>query len=370
MAPRPRRARRARLRRARLIAAGVRTLAFLFRALPWSIAQRFGRSLGWVAWTFSRRDRPRALEHLALAFPELAAAERRRIARGAYLHLGTTLGEVLWLFTRGCAALARHMATAGLEAVEAIQDAGRPILFITGHCGNWEMLAASWSCRRPVTVVGRVLEEPPLQRLVSSFRTRFGARVLERGAPGAPRELLRTLRRGQALAVLIDQDTQVEGVWIPFFGRPAFTPLGPARLARHYNVAVVPVFDERLADGSHLARFGPVLELPEDDVEATALMTGAVEAHIRRVPEQWVWMHQRWRRQPTAPAGTGGDGLGQGREGVGAASGGSAAAIAPRRASSQGGSTSASPRRSGDSSTAKPGPSVASSKSTPPGSRK
>jgi KDO2-lipid IV(A) lauroyltransferase len=298
VAPPPRRDRRARLRRAHLIAGGVRTLAFLFRLLPWPAAQRFGRSLGWVAWTFSRRDRPRALEHLALAFPELPAAERQRIARAAYLHLGMTLGEVLWLFTRDCAAVTRHVATVGLEAVEALQAAGRPILFITGHCGNWELLAASWSCRRPVTVVARVLEEPPLQRLVSGFRARFGTRALERGEPGAPRELLRILRQGHPLAMLIDQDTQVEGVWVPFFGRPAFTAIGPARLARRRNIAVVPVFAERLPDGSHLARFEPALELPEDDVEATALMTQAIEAHIRRVPEQWVWMHQRWRRQP------------------------------------------------------------------------
>jgi len=298
MAARIRPARRTRLLRAHLISSGAHALASFFRLMPWSTAQRIGRSFGRIAWTSSRRDRRRALEHLAVAFPELPAVERQRIARASFLNLGTTLGEVLWLFTRGCAAVARHVATEGLDAVVALQATGRPVLFITGHCGNWELLAASWSCHRPVTVVVRVLEEPPLHRLAVGFRTRFGARALERGAPGAARELLGVLRRGEALAMLIDQHTRVDGVWIPFFGRPAFTAVGPARLARRHDVAVVPVFDERLADGSHLARFEPALELPDDDVEAAALMSRTIEAHIRRVPEQWVWMHKRWRRPP------------------------------------------------------------------------
>jgi KDO2-lipid IV(A) lauroyltransferase len=111
--------------------------------------------------------------------------------------------------------------------------------------------------------------------------------------------MLHALRRRGGLAILIDQDTRVEGVWVPFFGRPAFTPVGAARLALKRDVAVVPVFDERLADGTHRAHFEPPLDLPADEVEATAMMTRAIEAQIRRVPEQWVWMHRRWRRQPT-----------------------------------------------------------------------
>ena len=149
-----------------------------------------------------------------------------------------------------------------------------------------------------MAVVARALEETGLNELLLGFRRRFGTATLERGAPGAARRLLRVLRAGGSLGMLIDQDTRVEGVWVPFFGRPAFTPVGAAKIALRQGAAVVPAFIERLADGTHLARFHPPLDLPADEVEATALMTRAIEEQIRRVPEQWVWMHRRWRRQP------------------------------------------------------------------------
>jgi KDO2-lipid IV(A) lauroyltransferase len=98
--------------------------------------------------------------------------------------------------------------------------------------------------------------------------------------------------------MLIDQDTKVDGVWVPFFGRPAFTPVAAARLALKQKAAVIPSFIERLPDGSHRAVFHPPPELPADAVAATALLTRLIEEQIRRVPEQWVWMHRRWRRRP------------------------------------------------------------------------
>lgn len=98
--------------------------------------------------------------------------------------------------------------------------------------------------------------------------------------------------------MLIDQDTKVDGVWVPFFGRPAFTPVGAAKIALRQKTEVIPTFVERRPDGSHLVRIHPPLDLPEDPREATAVMTRAIEEQVRRQPEQWVWMHRRWRRQP------------------------------------------------------------------------
>lgn len=105
--------------------------------------------------------------------------------------------------------------------------------------------------------------------------------------------------------MLIDQDTKVDGVWVPFFGRPAFTPVGAAELALRQKAIVLPFFIERKADGDHLLRFLPPLDLPDDPREATALMTRAIEEQVRRRPEQWVWMHRRWRRQPGVATGQG-----------------------------------------------------------------
>jgi KDO2-lipid IV(A) lauroyltransferase len=274
-------------------------LGALFRLVPWRAAQAAGATLGRLGWHLSRRDRRRTLDHIQLAFPELPAAERERLGRACFRHLGTVAGEFLWLLRRSCRDLAPRVAIEGWEVVEELRAQGRPILFVTGHCGNWELLGAAANCRgAEVTYVARGLDEPPLQRFLAAFRSRFAGRTMERGGTGAAREMLHALRRRGGLAILIDQDTRVEGVWVPFFGRPAFTPVGAARLALKRDVAVVPVFDERLADGTHRALFEPPLDLPANEVEATAMMTRAIEAQIRRVPEQWVWMHRRWRRQP------------------------------------------------------------------------
>jgi KDO2-lipid IV(A) lauroyltransferase len=284
--------------RAHLIAGAIRALAALFRLLPWGVAQALGRGLGRVGWHLSRRDRRRALEHLAIAFPELPAAERERLARACFRHLGTTVGEVLWLMSRDCAAVARHVDVAGLDLVRALRAEGRSLMFVTAHCGYWELLAAAANCSGlRITVAVRGPTEAPLQSLLEGLRGRFGTRSVERGEPGAARELLRGMREG-ALGMLIDQDTRVEGVWVPFFGRPAYTPVGAARLALRRNTAVVPAFIERREDGSHAARFEAPLELPDDELEATAAMTRKIEEQVRRHPDQWVWMHRRWRTRP------------------------------------------------------------------------
>jgi KDO2-lipid IV(A) lauroyltransferase len=130
------------------------------------------------------------------------------------------------------------------------------------------------------------------------MRSHFGTQSVGRGTPGAARQLLRILRESEALALLVDQDIEAEGCWVPFFGRLAHTPLGPAHLALRRRAVVIPTFDERLPSGRHRVTFHPPLELDPDPVRATAQMSLVIEEQIRRRPEQWVWMHRRWRRRP------------------------------------------------------------------------
>ncbi|HEV8630688.1 MAG TPA: lysophospholipid acyltransferase family protein, partial [Thermoanaerobaculia bacterium] len=275
----------------------LRLLRVLLEPLGWRGSQRLGALLGKLAWPLARRDRRRTLEHLAIAFPALAPAERRRIGRACFAHFGTTLLECLRLLGGDCAEVGRWVRMEGREEIEALRRAGRSILILTGHCGNWELLAAAIPCAGlPLTTVAREAREPQLDAVLAQLRARYGTHTIARGSAAAARELLRALRGDGALGMLIDQDTRVEGAWVPFFGKPAFTPLGAAQIALRQGVAVVPTFIERLADGSHLARYHPPLELPDDPVEATAVMTRCIEEQIRRRPEQWVWMHRRWRR--------------------------------------------------------------------------
>ncbi|HKI01717.1 MAG TPA: lysophospholipid acyltransferase family protein [Thermoanaerobaculia bacterium] len=284
-----------------LLNAGLRALTGTLGRLSWPAAQRVGRAIGALGWRLSRRDRRRTLDHIALAYPEMAAAERLRLGRDCFRHHGTTLGECLHLFRRDCGFLESVVEVRGWEEVDRARAADRPILILTGHCGNWELLAATINCRGlGMAVVARPLDEPDQQRLLAGLRERFGTPTIARGSEGAARQLLIALRRGGALGMLIDQDTKVDGVWVPFFGRPAFTPVGAAKIALRQRTAVIPAFIERLPDGCHVATFHPALDLPNDPTEATALMTAKIEEQIRRRPEQWVWMHRRWRRQPPA----------------------------------------------------------------------
>lgn len=288
--------------RSRLLPAVLRGFQAVMGRLSWSAAQRVGRVLGRLAWWFSPRDRERALAHLAIAFPALPPAEHRRIARACLRHQGINLTECLHLLGRDPREVEIHVAVEGWDTVEALRREGRPILLLTAHVGNWELLGPVVNGRGlQLWAVVRGLDEEGLHELLTRLRRHFGSEIIERGAPGAARRLLTALR-GQdgdrALCMLIDQDTPVEGVWVPFFGRPAFTPVGAARIALRQDAAVVPAFLERLDDGSHVARFHPPLDLPDDEVEATAVMTAAIEDRVRRRPDQWVWMHRRWRRRP------------------------------------------------------------------------
>jgi KDO2-lipid IV(A) lauroyltransferase len=263
-----------------------------------------GRGLGRLAWIAGRRDRRRALDHLALAFPELPGPDRRRLARDNFLHQGMNLAELLHLWRRDPAEILPHVEVAGWEELEAARSSGRLVLILTGHCGNWELLSPVLAARGiPLAAVARPVEDPEVQEMMVGLRRHLGTTTIPRGSRGASRQLLETLRRGGLLAMLIDQDTQkVDGVWVPFFGRPAWTPVAAAELALRHKAQVIPFFIERRADGDHLLRFHPALDLPEDPVEATARMTAKIEEQVRRRPEQWVWQHRRWRRRPPAGA--------------------------------------------------------------------
>jgi KDO2-lipid IV(A) lauroyltransferase len=259
--------------------------------------------VGRLAWSLSGRDRRRALEHLSLALPELSEAERRRIARASFLNQGMNAAELLHLLRRGADRgvdqILPHIEVQGWENVEAARATRRPILILTGHCGSWEMLSVVLSHGGlPPAAIARQADDPRIQELIVKLRRQFGTTTIARGTRGAARQILEVLRSGGAIAMLIDQDTKVDGVWVPFFGRPAFTPVGPAELAIKQDMRVIPSFVERRPDGGHIARFHPILPLPGDPREATALMTAEIEKQVRRRPEQWVWWHKRWRRQP------------------------------------------------------------------------
>lgn len=275
----------------------LRTLRFVFGALTWGGAQRTGRVLGGLAWRLARRDRERTLTHLAVAFPDLPDTERQALGRRSFRHHGMSVAELLHLWGRPARHSLRRVQVQGFEVIESLRAEGRPIFLLTGHCGNWELISvANLSHGLGLTAMAR--EVRGAAQVAEDLRRHFGSVTLPRGDRRAVSGMLRVLRSGGALVMLLDQDIETDGVWVPFFGRLAHTPTAGADLALRLGAEVVPVFSERLDDGSHLVRFQPPLELPDDVTEATALMTRSIEEQVRRRPDQWVWMHKRWRRRP------------------------------------------------------------------------
>ncbi len=276
------------------------------RALPWRVCQILGSAVGTIGWHLGSilrgRDVRRTLDHLAIAFPEHSTATQRQIGRATYRHLGTTFFECLYLARRPANAALRYIDIEGWENVAPLVEAGRPVLLLTGHCGNWELIATLGQegapQRVPLYGLQRQLEDDALSDAIKILRRHLGAHNLPRGNRRSSIAMLRVIKRGGALVVLLDQDFRTDGIWVPFFGRLAHTPLAGAKLALRLSVPVVPVFSERNDDGRHTLRLHPPLTLPDNHEGATTVMTQAIENQIRRRPEQWVWMHRRWRRRP------------------------------------------------------------------------
>jgi Kdo2-lipid IVA lauroyltransferase/acyltransferase len=269
------------------------------RRLPLPLARTAGGLLGRLAWLVLTRERRRALRHLAIAFPSLDDRKRAAIGRRAFAHLGVSLFEILWLPNLDREQLESRTTFEGLEHLRTAASSGRGAVLFTGHTGNWEWMAAAIGILGfEMNVIARAIYDPRLNEFIVDSRARHGVVTIGRGSVNSAKEMLQTLRSGAILGVLIDQNIRAENADVDFFGLPAPTPIGPARLAIRAGSLAIAGFIERRSDRQHI-RFEPPVETSRDDdpVELTRRMTAAIEAQIRRVPEQWVWMHQRWRRR-------------------------------------------------------------------------
>jgi KDO2-lipid IV(A) lauroyltransferase len=288
----------------------IRAGLWLGAVLPFRLTWALGGLVGRVAWRIGRRDRELTLAHLAFAFPELPEAERRAIARGCFLHYGHGAAEAAQI-AHIDPILTDYVAFAGEgEALlRAASQAGKGFIFVTGHLGSWELLA-----RRivragvPAIVIAARSWDRRIDDMVEAFRLRGGVPTLFREDPSGGRTLLRALRDGKALGILIDQDTKVQSVFVPFFGHLASTPRAAADLALRFGCPVFVGWSRRRGpepgDG-YVLEVEPVVYDPapaDKEAEAlriTATCTARIEQAIRKAPSEWVWMHRRWKTKPT-----------------------------------------------------------------------
>ena len=276
-------------------------------ALPRPLAVAAGRAVGRAAYALAGHLRRTGLRNLELAFPELDERGRKAILRGSFLSLGRQLGEVSQ-FPRATAESLRGVIEYDAEDVKLLDVArarGRGVIFLTSHLGAWELLCFAHSVfHEPISFLVRPADNPLVERMVGRLRTRFGNQPIDKKA--AARTALRLLRQGGTLGVLADLNTQErEGVFVPFFGHLACTTAGVATLALRTDATVIPVcapWDERRK--KFVFRGGPVIELVRtgDDVRDveinTARFTAAIERHVRTFPDQWLWIHKRWKTRP------------------------------------------------------------------------
>ena len=277
----------------------------LFQALPWGVARRLAHAMAWGTWALDKGSRKReAVENLLRAFPQMRANEARRTVRRVYYHLADTVLD--WL------KLARLVGRGGgkdlfeFVGFEKVQEAarGKGIVFVTGHFGHWEALGiATPLAGYRIWTVGRSFDNELLDRYINRLRSVTGQQIVS--SHGATRQVFRVLAEGTNVGVLIDQDARRHGIFVDYFGRPASTTDVAARLCLRTGSPAVFFYAERIP-GQNRFRVvcTDVIEpLPGEERQAevrriTQRLTSDLEEVVRRTPEQWLWLHRRWKTWP------------------------------------------------------------------------
>ena len=270
---------------------------------PRKVALSLGALLGSVAYRFASEQRALAEKNLNLSLELKDGTSAKRIVRRCFRNLGKNLIEFI-RFPHTSSEKNREIVTfEGKTHIDGALAEGKGAIILTGHFGNWELLAASLVEQvAPLTPIARRLRSQRLDALISGWRRAAGYSTIDRDS--AARDILRCLNRNELIGVLADVDTSVDGVFVDFMGRPAHTPYSPVAIALKTGAAVLPTFIIRQPDDSHRVVVEPPLNLKRtgdrdrDFIINTQMFTEIIESYVRRYPEQWIWMHERWKKQP------------------------------------------------------------------------
>ncbi|HEY0777479.1 MAG TPA: lysophospholipid acyltransferase family protein [Gemmatirosa sp.] len=284
--------------------AALRTALAGLGVLPWRRATAVGAALGRAGYRPFGIRREVVEAQIAAAFPDWPAERVRDVAVASYASLGRTTVEAALLpalGTRGVLDLFAEVQ--GWDVLEAARAEGRGVIVVTGHLGNWEVGGAYVAARGvPIDGIARQQENPLFDRFLTATRERLGMRIVWDG--DAVRRTPRALAAGRVVAFLVDQGTLgLASTWVPFFGRPAKTPRGPAVFALRLGAPVVFGAAVRRPDGRFHLGFERVPVSPTGDRERdvdtiVATYTATLERWVRRTPEQYFWQHRRWKHQP------------------------------------------------------------------------
>ncbi len=273
------------------------------RRLSWKGLLRAGGVIGWI-WHFLLPLRGAVMQaNLRRVFPEKDAAWRRSVIRACRRHFVLTGLELLWLPNVDRPFVEQHVRFLDRELPGRLLERGKGLICVGGHFGSWEMMgAATCLAGYPLSYIVKRINDPFLDELINASRKSAGVDVIYTREAG--RKVLRELKRNRLLAFLSDQDARSRGVFVDFLGHPASTPTGAAVYALRLKAPVMFVHDRRLPDGNHEIDFreipvDPDWEASEENVLAlTQRFTDLMAEEVRRLPEQWFWMHKRWKTTP------------------------------------------------------------------------
>jgi KDO2-lipid IV(A) lauroyltransferase len=280
------------------------------RLLPRRVARGVGAAIAAAAFHGLGRLRKVGIRNLELAFPEKTASEREEILRSVYRNLGYLLAEFCKMPGYTAEGASRFIRYEGLENFVRARERGKGVLVLTGHLGAWELSSFYHSLMgMPMGMVIRRLDNPLVDAFVNRIRCLHGNRVIHKN--DFARGLIASMRAGETVGILMDTNmTPPQGVFVPFFGVAACTASGMARIAAKTGAAVVPGFllwEEN--EQRYVLHFGEELEVvhtgdaEKDALVNTAEFTAAIEGYVRRYPEQWLWMHRRWKTRPQGEVG-------------------------------------------------------------------
>lgn len=284
----------------------LRAVAFLSRFLSWQVGIRLGGAIGTLLFFLLRRERARSRESLQAAFGAgRSERELNEIMKKSFQHLGKGLIEILNLQTLSESEIDDLVEIDGEEYLKGGENEGNGTVLITGHTGNWELMAAVLSLRGyPMHLIAAPLYDPRVDEWIVRLRARFDIETISRGTPSSSKKVLEVLRRNEILGLLIDRETQTQGISLNFLNKKSYTPGGAAQLALKSGATTLICFVTRLSDNRHRITIEKPMALtltddPQKNLEVnTARLTSRIEEHIKQYPDQWVWMHRRWKTKP------------------------------------------------------------------------
>jgi Kdo2-lipid IVA lauroyltransferase/acyltransferase len=281
----------------------------ILSVMPRPLSRALGIAFAWTVYALHFRLRHVGMRNLELAYPEKSGRERARILRGVFTSLGRQLAELCQFPRYTPENVGAVVVYDGFENFERAYERGKGVLFLTAHLGAWELSAFTHSIHgHPLHIVMRPMDNVYLDGLIRRYRTMHGNTTVDKD--DFVRGLLSAMKAGQTVGILMDTNmTPPQGVFVDFFGIPACTASGLARIALRTDAAVVPgftVWDPALK--KYRLQFEPAVTLVRtgddeaDAVQNTALFTKIIEDYVRKYPDQWLWVHRRWKTRPEGSA--------------------------------------------------------------------